>query len=399
MSSILNNLPSDRLEPARRAIATRDFVRAQHLLSELIGNPAEPIDTWLMLASVYRAGGRLNDALTTLDRALSREPRHFLALLMRASVLERLGNPEAPEAYGIALELMPAEVAFDPATQKAIEKARQVHDTYIAERRSIVMAAGADALTDASLTEKWAAERFIDDALRVKRRFHQEPAQFYYPGLPAIEFYDRGYFPWLQALESQWEAIRDELLSVIDEDLSGFAPYIQYADRLPLDQWRQLNRNPDWSAFHLIDGGGLNAKNASRCPKTLRALAPLPQPRIPGRGPSAMFSALKPHTRIPPHTGISNTRLVVHLPLIVPKNCGFRVGNEVRNWVPGQAWVFDDTIEHEAWNDSDEVRSILIFDIWSPFLSLSQQVTVTQIMTAMDDRAPNRPASGPGHGL
>ena len=90
-----------------------------------------------------------------------------------------------------------------------------------------------------------------------------------------------------------------------------------------------------------------------------------------------MFSLLKPQTRIPPHTGVSNARLVTHLPLIVPPACGFRVGNSIREWVPGKAWVFDDTIEHEAWNESDKLRVVLIFDIWHPHLTPAERAMVT----------------------
>ena len=82
---------------------------------------------------------------------------------------------------------------------------------------------------------------------------------------------------------------------------------------------------------------------------------------------------LQPHTRIPAHTGIANFRLVVHLPLIVPPDCGFRVGAETRQWRIGEAWVFDDTIEHEAWNDSDQTRIIFICDVWSPRLSQEER--------------------------
>jgi aspartate beta-hydroxylase len=98
-----------------------------------------------------------------------------------------------------------------------------------------------------------------------------------------------------------------------------------------------------------------------------------------------MFSLLQPHTRIPAHTGVSNTRVVVHLPLVIPPGCGFRVGSETREWVLGQAWVFDDTIDHEAWNNSSQPRAILIFDVWSPFLSDNEREMVVRVMNAMDD--------------
>ena len=105
---------------------------------------------------------------------------------------------------------------------------------------------------------------------------------------------------------------------------------------------------------------------------------------LPGRSPAAMFSVLQPKTRIPPHSGVSNTRLVVHLALVIPPECGFRVGNETREWRPGEAWVFDDTLEHEAWNDSDRTRTVLIFDIWSPFLSETEKELVRRVTKAAD---------------
>ena len=122
---------------------------------------------------------------------------------------------------------------------------------------------------------------------------------------------------------------------------------------MPLDQWRELNHSPRWSAFHFYEKGQPIAERCSRAPATMAVLSRLPQAQVPLRSPSALFSVLQPHTRIPPHTGVANFRLVVHLPLIVPPGCGFRVGGETREWRIGEAWVFDDTIEHEAWNDSD----------------------------------------------
>jgi aspartyl/asparaginyl beta-hydroxylase (cupin superfamily) len=102
-------------------------------------------------------------------------------------------------------------------------------------------------------------------------------------------------------------------------------------------------------------------------------LAQLPLCDIPHYAPGAFFSVLTPHTRLPPHSGTTNTRSIVHLPLLIPEGCGFRVGANVRTWKKGSAWVFDDSIEHEAWNDSDETRIILIFDIWNPLLSAAER--------------------------
>ena len=95
-----------------------------------------------------------------------------------------------------------------------------------------------------------------------------------------------------------------------------------------------------------------NETNCARCPATAALLERLPLLDLPGKGPTAMFSLLEPRTRIPPHTGSNNVRATVHLPLIVPEGCGLRVGAETRAFAPGKAWAFDDTIEHEAWNDT-----------------------------------------------
>jgi aspartyl/asparaginyl beta-hydroxylase (cupin superfamily) len=102
---------------------------------------------------------------------------------------------------------------------------------------------------------------------------------------------------------------------------------------------------------------------------------------IPGWGPTVMFSLLKAGARIAPHTGMFNTRLVCHLPLIVPSGCFFRVGNEVREWREGKLFIFDDTIEHEAWNDSGEDRVVLIFDIWRPELSTQERRELTALFS------------------
>jgi aspartyl/asparaginyl beta-hydroxylase (cupin superfamily) len=212
----------------------------------------------------------------------------------------------------------------------------------------------------------------------------QEPLVFNYPQLPAIEFWDRSEFAWLEAVEAATSDIVGELQAVLAQDAAGLSPYIHYPDGLPVDQWANLNHNPDWSAYHLIEGGELVADHAQFCPKTLAALAQVPAPALPGRSPVALFSILKPHTHIPPHTGASNTRLLCHLPLIVPDKCRYRVGGTWRNWVVGEAFVFDDTIEHEAFNDSDQMRAVLIFDIWNPRLSEQDRAIITQITKALD---------------
>jgi len=123
---------------------------------------------------------------------------------------------------------------------------------------------------------------------------------------------------------------------------------------------------------------------AERCPKTVRALEGVPLSRIGERTPSVFFSRLEPGAHIPPHTGMLNSRLICHLPLIVPQGCWLRVGNETREWEEGKLLIFDDSIEHEAKNSSREMRIVLIFDIWRPELSQSERAGISAIFNAID---------------
>ena len=123
-------------------------------------------------------------------------------------------------------------------------------------------------------------------------------------------------------------------------------------------------------------------------PPNHAVLAELGQPVIAGASPTAMFSLLAPHTSIPPHNGVNNTRLLCHLPLIVPEGCWFRVGADTRPWREGEAIVFDDTIEHEASNPSDLLRVVLIFDLWHPDLSDVERRAIAAMVGADTGAAP-----------
>jgi len=204
-----------------------------------------------------------------------------------------------------------------------------------------------------------------------------------FPYLRNYEFFDRESFPWLATVEAATESIREELLGVLRTDEAGIEPYIAFDDGLPLRQWKELNHSRRWSAYFLWNQGRIEDSHLARCPRTAKVLATVPQVDIPGRGPTAFFSILDAQTKIPPHTGVTNTRVTVHLPLIVPPGCGFRVGGETREWQVGTGWVFDDTIEHEAWNDSDAPRAILIFDVWNPELTLLERNLVRETTVAL----------------
>ncbi len=379
---------------AVQAMAAGDMQGAQSVLLEALGRDRGDIRLWLNLAVVRRQLNDPDGAIAALHEVLKLDNRNFPALLMEAALLDRLGKSvAAARAYGIALVQAPPDAELDAATRKAVERARAVHEQHVGALGRFIRDRAAGARDHCTAAERRRIEAFIDTTLRTRKRYQQEPMEYYYPGLPPIEFYERGEFPWLPEFEAATDAIRQELGRILVEDEKGFAPYIQYEDHLPLDQWRELNKSPRWSAFHFYHQGRPVAERCARAPETMRAIGLLPQAEVDLRSPTAMFSVLQPKTRIPPHTGVANFRLVVHLPLVLPPHCGFRVGGETRQWRMGEAWVFDDTIEHEAWNESDEVRIILICDIWSPRLSPEERAAIRAVIAAADAHSGTVPAA------
>jgi aspartate beta-hydroxylase len=385
-SGIAEHDPAALEAAAAQAMRAGDAASCARLLEAARDAGASSLVLELNLAAVYRRLGRLDDALAATDAALRLNPRDFTALLLRASLIEKQGHVRAAAAaYGDALTQAPADLdVLNEATRRATLHARDLYARHQAEMTDAIAADAQAALARCTPGEAQRVQRFIDDLTGRRKRYRQEPAAFFYSGLPAIEFYPRDAFAWLEHLEAATPEIAAELDALIEGDGRGFTPYVDYDDSLPLDQWRALNRSPDWSAFHLFFSGKPIAENCARCPATLAALSRVPQPQVPGRSPAAMFSVLKPHTRIPPHTGVSNTRLVCHLPLIVPPDCRFRVGNETRAWERGRAWVFDDTLEHEAVNDSDRDRIILIFDVAQPAISAAEHAAISDVAQALD---------------
>jgi len=172
------------------------------------------------------------------------------------------------------------------------------------------------------------------------------------------------------------------------QDPSRFLSYVKSGDAKIGQDDQGLADNNDWGALYLWDHSQLVAENAALFPHTLKALEMVPMPEIATQAPMALFSKLAPGTRIPPHNGLMNTRLICHLPLIVPQNCGaLRVGNEERPWVEGELLIFDDSIEHEAWNNSDQQRVILLFEIWRPEISTEERKILTSMLIAVKQYA------------
>jgi aspartyl/asparaginyl beta-hydroxylase (cupin superfamily) len=380
----LSSPEAARLEAEADArAASGDLAGARQLLARAASLGSDRVELWLKLAGLCRGSGDLPAALSAVAGALRIEPLGFLPLLLKASLLEQQGETaEAGETYGYALAQLPASPP--PGLAGAIAQARKANDAHIA-RKSDGLAAAQDAAGAAlNAREESRLSRFRSNIVRRTRPYHAEPTHFHYPGLREREYHDREDFPWLATLEAATGAIAEDFQRVMAAERTELVPYVQYPDDVPLRQWVELNHNRAWTAIHLVQSGAVIEANARHCPATMAVLDALDQPHIPGRGPNAMFSLLAPGAHIPPHNGVSNARLVCHLPLIVPPGCWFRVGDDKRDWERGRAWVFDDTIEHEAMNGGDALRVILIIDTWHPDLSAAERKAVGAVVAASD---------------
>ncbi|QNO25418.1 aspartyl/asparaginyl beta-hydroxylase domain-containing protein [Sphingopyxis sp. OPL5] len=337
------------------------------------------------LASAWRALGDDGRELAALDAALAVDRRDLMAWVRKAERHEArgelgaaLGAWSAATALGGQLDPMPPPLA--PLLAHGQAFVAGATDTMF----DAVTGALAPMRGDLSEIEARRGDAFVASALGRRRIYQNECAGLYYPFLPADEFFDRGHFPWRADVEAQTDAIRAELVALLDDPGDALRPYVRMDAGTPTSIWSPLDNRLDWGACFLWEYGEPNPAVLDRCPATAAVLATVPGAHIPGRSPSAFFSLLKPHTRIPAHTGVTNTRAIVHLPLIVPPGCGFRVGGETRAWEEGKAFAFDDTIEHEAWNDSDDLRAVLIFDVWNPHLTPREQELLTRYFAAAD---------------
>ncbi|KRB82612.1 aspartyl beta-hydroxylase [Sphingomonas sp. Root710] len=375
-----------RIAEADALVRQGDVARAAALLEATLEGSDADAPLWLRLAGLRRALGQPRRSLDAVHRALTLAPLDFMALAMRASLLERMGDAEAGRAWDHALVQKP-EGDLPPVLTQMIAAGEQVRDAWIAERSEALTEAARREASDADADERAKLDRFRTNILRRTKVYRSEPIYYHYPGLSEREYHPRHRFPWIAELEAATAEIRAEMEALLRSERAELVPYLQYSDHEPIGQMANLNRNRDWTAIHLLRGGKRIDANADMCPRTMALLDRIDQPAITGASPTAMFSLLAPHTTIPPHNGVNNSRLLCHLPLVVPEGCWFRVGAETRPWREGEALIFDDTIEHEASNPTDHLRVVMIFDLWHPDLSAVERRAIAGMIGA-DGGAP-----------
>jgi tetratricopeptide (TPR) repeat protein len=345
---------------------------------------AEPgsATVWMGVAVAKKRLGDPSGELAALRRALGIDPRHAQALVLTADHYAAQGDPRAASSYYDAVVKLAEGPGVEPAFEAEVARARQMRarfaEQYQAHLRGAVEAAALDG------PDGRRVRRALDLLAGKADLYLQQPRGFYFPELPNVDFAERTDFPWLAAIEAASGDIRAELLAVLEAD-GAFAPYVEAEPDRPFFDHHGMLGNPSWSAFYLVKGGAVVADNARRCPKLMAAIEAAPLCRIPGRTPSVLFSLLRPGAHIQPHHGFTNARFICHLPLIVPDGCAMRVGAETRPWREGEACVFDDSVEHEAWNrHPDQLRVVLIFDVWRPEITAAERTMICDLMQAVD---------------
>lgn len=372
------------LGQAEAALARRDLMAASDLLDRAEAFGGSTPRSRMARAAILRANGDLVGALKVLDDVLAAEPYHFMALLSRATVLDASGQgPAALETYRNVVRIAPPVDRLPPSAAAQVDRARDRIAEADTALRDHLAGSVAQLRSEFPAADLARFDEALDIFAGVKKAYVHEPLFLNYPKLPALTFHDRDAFPWLEELEASTDMIASEMTAALEAaNDAELAPYIQYPRGAPVNQWGELNHSRRWSSYFLWRDGERQAAACDQCPQTAALLERLPMCRQPGFAPTAMFSALEARTHIPAHTGSTNVRLLCHLPLLLPGPARFRVGNDVRDWKMGQAWVFDDTIEHEAWNDAESLRVILIFDVWNPLLSEAERALINAMLAA-----------------
>ncbi len=376
---------------AALSLSARDFEAAAGYLRRYCRIEPRSIDALHALGVALEGLGERNEALGAYRRALRIDPANALSCLYLGSLLEDMGDVTlAGHAYGLAVDLAPNIKHYahpslnvpEPIRIRAIRANRLLHKIGH-ELHAEAVARAQARFPDADLSRAagglW---RKLHDGEVPFATLLQQPMGFFLPDLPARPWVERNEVAWIADLEAECDAIAAEVAGALNAE-RDVVPYIHGAGANP-KTWGELIDSPDWGAVHFYNAGVRQTVAFERFPHTGAVIDSLPVFRIDGRPVEALISVLRPHTRIPPHFGFTNVRLTVHLPLIVPKGCGVKVGDEARATERGRCLLFDDSFRHEAWNDSDDLRIVLIVEAWHPDLSAAERAAIEASFMAFE---------------
>jgi aspartate beta-hydroxylase len=370
------------------------YAQALALLERARGVRADDPVTLTNLGVTNTALGRLDHAIEALRKALdlAAAPDLPLIRLRLAEALERAGRAEdaLPLYFGGIFAAQGAGQWLSDATTAPGLRPIVLHAvrTVAAGRRRLFSQAlaplrarhGAAAL---ARVEKCLAT-YLGDLPTNYAEPMQRPKFLYFPDLPSPRFFEPALFPWYGALEAKSAAIRGEMLAVLAED-SGFEPFLGHFDDEQLEGHLENTRGrPVWNAFFFFRHGKRYDENHRRCPETSAALESVPLCDVPDHSPEVCYSVLTPGSHILPHRGVTNTRLVTHLALVVPDgDLALNVSGESHGWEEGRCFTFDDTFEHEAWNRSAKTRVVMLMDVWNPYLTDVEREALTSMIVAI----------------
>jgi tetratricopeptide (TPR) repeat protein len=371
-----------------RAMERGDSTRARSLYERALKVDAKRPGIHQNLGILLLAENDFEGALHAFETATSLRDNFIYSWIYQGDIHKQMGRRDsALSAYSHAIKLLPSvEVALAdtkiPAAKRLLIKNAAI--SLYTMKHGLFL----EALSDVIDKYGEATLKRVLDCAKIKAGLEapiyshalQRPDWMYMPGIDSQPFFETDNFRWIEELEAKSSEIRSELKTVLGR-ADAFNAYVDINDK-DAQQWTALNHSKAWSSYHLYRGGEPLQDNCKQCPVTSQALSKLPLLKIPGHASEAFFSVLQPGTHIPPHYGLSNYKLAVHLPLIVPDDCAIRVGYETRTWTEDKCMIFDDSFQHEAWNNSSNIRAVLIFEVWNPELTAAEQNGISALAKA-----------------
>ena len=394
--AVLRDHPS--CTPAARALAAfaqdrDDFDQACSLLTAALKHAPEDTAVLLSLAQVLWQLGLIDDALRVFESIVKLDPNHHVAWLLLADIRDISGNADGAlraryqavsraQAQGQWVNRESTDSAMLEVVMRNIEQLRKgERQAYFDSYQNLRDSYGGAAFARV----EHALNGYLGEWDATPPDSRQRPKFFYFPDLPQGPYHDPMLHSWAPALREAWLDIRQEAVDLLalDRDFESFLG-------LKPGQSREgyvggANPNAAWDAYFFYRHGKRYDENNLRCPKTSAALDAVELCHVARQAPEVCFSVLRPQSTIVAHYGVTNTRLVMHLPLIVPRGCALNIiGAGEHHWREGELMMFDDTFQHEAWNNSDEPRLIVLMDCWNPHLTELERLAVRQVVEAID---------------
>ncbi len=329
--------------------------------------------------------GRVRSAANDYRRAIFLDRNNPTPYLYLGFALTRLNQGElAAQVYSLAADLNSLSVNawrkpemsedIKLRSKDADESIRvhftQLHKQTVARYQLTHPAASLDRIHDAI----WCATH---DQLFTFGNEQQRPHLFYVAEIDPVAVFDPDLYAWTTALENACEEIREEYIQLAASANSAAIPYIESNASALDESWQPLIGSTNWSSFHLYKNDDKNSALIAQLPKTCSLLHQVPLLKTHDQPREVLFSLLKGRQRIPPHYGLANTDMTVHLPLITCGEAGIKVAGEVYQWQEGKSFLFDDSFLHESWNNFTEPRVNLLFSAWHPDLSIDEQNAIS----------------------